>query len=269
MKITVIAEDTASCAGVVAEHGLSLYIETGKHTLIADTGASSTTLDNAHALGADLSKVDTVFISHGHYDHAGGLLSFAKINKNAKIYIHEKAFGDFYHGEKYIGVDKNIAALPEVVKVGGDISPDGEIFIFSGLSGKREPPEGNRLLSERLDGKEYPDEFLHEMCLVISENGRKILISGCAHNGILNILDRYSALFGDVPDYVISGFHTVKKDGYTDKDTDNICNTAREMALMKTVFYTGHCTGETPFEIMKGIMGDKLCAIHCGDVFEL
>ena len=111
-----------------------------------------------------------------------------------------------------------------------------------------------------------PDDFSHEQCLVITQNGKKILLSGCAHNGMLNILDRYREIFSSLPDYVISGFHLTKKYGdYTQSDLDTIAQTAKELAGMDTVFYTGHCTGSVAYDIMKRIMQDKLNPIHSGD----
>ena len=79
-------EDTDGGNGCVYEHGLSFYIETKKHKLLLDTGASDATLKNAEKLGIDLTQVDTVILSHGHYDHSGGIMAFAKLNPTAKIY---------------------------------------------------------------------------------------------------------------------------------------------------------------------------------------
>ena len=107
-----------------------------------------------------------------------------------------------------------------------------------------------------------PDSFAHEQCTVITERGKNVLVSGCAHNGILNILDRYCELYGGEPDAVISGFHMMKKTDYTESDIITIEKTAEELSRMNTVFYTGHCTGQVAFDIMKNIMGDKLNAIH-------
>ena len=76
MKIVTLMEDTPGKQQCYFEHGLSLYIETRKHRLLFDTGASQKTIENAVKMGIDLTKIDTVIISHGHYDHAGGLLDF-------------------------------------------------------------------------------------------------------------------------------------------------------------------------------------------------
>ena len=105
--------------GCLAEHGLSVYLETGKHKLLVDTGATDAFLRNAEFLGIDLKEVDILILSHGHYDHGGGILTFSKINPRARIYISEDAFAKYYHererGTDYIGLDPVIRGLPQVV----------------------------------------------------------------------------------------------------------------------------------------------------------
>ena len=109
------------------------------------------------------------------------------------------------------------------------------------------------------------DSFAHEQCLVISSEGKRLLLSGCAHNGILNILDRFREIYGTVPDAVVSGFHMMKASEYTPEEIENIEETAKELAGYKTMFYTGHCTGQSAFEIMKPLMPENLRPIHAGD----
>ena len=92
-----------------------------------------------------------------------------------------------------------------------------------------------------------------------------VLVSGCAHNGVINILEHYKMLYGDAPDVMISGFHMMKSSEYTEEEITAIEETARICNGLKTKFYTGHCTGETAFEIMKKIMGDQLQYLHTGD----
>ena len=147
--------------------------------------------------------------------------------------------------------------------ISGDRKIDGEISLFTGIQGRRFWPQSNLGLSMRVGGVDKQDEFAHEQCLVIHGN-KKLLISGCAHNGILNILDRYREIYGGSPDIVISGFHMMKKGGYTDEEKETIRQTAMELKKKDTVFYTGHCTGQNAIGLMKPIMQDKLIQIHCG-----
>ena len=106
MRITALAENTSVSDNFGAEHGLSLYIETDKHNILFDMGQTALFSENAEKLGIDLSMVDIAVLSHGHYDHGGGLKKFLSINDKAPVYINRYAFEPHYNGkEKYIGLD--------------------------------------------------------------------------------------------------------------------------------------------------------------------
>ncbi len=270
MKIINLIEDTSANNSCLYEHGLSFYIETKTHKLLVDTGASDAFLQNAEKLGVDIKQVDTVVLSHGHYDHGGGILAFAKDNPDAKIYIRDNAFGDFYHGKdkdkRYIGVDKRIAELSQVVKVNGNLQIDEELFLFTDVKGRKLWPSGNLQLYSIEDGVAKVDDYSHEQYLVIFAEGKKILVSGCAHNGMLNILDEYAKVVGGEPDMVISGFHMMKKQGFSEEDVAVIKETARELAKTSTKFYTCHCTGTDAYGMMKEIMREQVDFVHSGEV---
>lgn len=275
MKIINLIENTEGSRHCACEHGLSFYIETEKHTLLMDTGASGLLLENAKKLGVELTKVDTVVLSHGHYDHGGGILPFVQINPDAVIYLHRDACRAYYSTRwetkelRYVGLDPAIRELKQAVFVTGTYRIDDELTLFSDIGSSRDVPDGNRALKVRVaNGGGYEliqDDFRHEQCLVISEGNKKVLLSGCAHHGILNVMDRFRELFGEDPDVVISGFHMMKHEGYTPEDEDGIIRTARALREYRSVFYTGHCTDVKPFEDMKKIMGDQLLYVHCAD----
>ena len=266
MRIVTLVENSCGAENCIAEHGLSIFIETEKHKLLLDTGQTDAVVKNAKILGIDLSAVDTVILSHGHYDHSGGILPFSKLNHTAQIIMQRLAAEPHYNGERYIGIDTDILKLPNVRLIDGDMQLDDELFLFSGITGRRCYPQGNRKLSCLKDGVKTEDDFRHKQCLVITQNGKRCLLSGCAHNGILNILDRYKELFDSYPDYVITGFHMMKREGeHTEEEKAVIIQTAQELSQLDTVFYSGHCTGIPAFELMKVIMGDKLIALHSGE----
>jgi len=124
MKIITLVEDTKGMEGCGYEHGLSLYIETKNHKLLMDCGTTDMFLKNAEVLGVDLSQVDNVFLSHGHYDHSGGIIPFSKCNREAKIYLQKSAGEAYYHVteemEKYAGIDTAILDLPQTILLEGD-----------------------------------------------------------------------------------------------------------------------------------------------------
>ena len=269
MRIVCLIENTEGKAGCKSEHGLSYYVETAKHKLLVDTGASEAFLQNAEMLSVDVKQVDTVFLSHGHYDHAGGIMAFSEIKGDAPVYMQKAALKDYYHKDeavtRYIGIAPEIRELRQIKMVEGNHRIDDELFLFSQVTERELWPSGNLVLKEKKGEDFYQDEFFHEQYLVIEEGEKKVLISGCAHNGILNILNRYRRLYQAEPDAVFSGFHMRKKSGYSEEDIETIKKIAAELKKWKTKFYTGHCTGEEPYKIMKEIMGEQLVYVHSGD----
>ncbi len=278
MRVVNLIENTKGHDRCAYAHGLSFYVETSKHKLLVDLGPSDAVLCNAKELGIDLSKVDTVVLSHGHYDHSGGIMAFAKINSDARIYMQETADEDYYaddgeraEGERYryIGIDKAIAGLTQVVKIRGDHRIDDELDLFTIEKRSHDLPFTNKRLLMKENGELRRDDFVHEQYLVISAGDKKILISGCAHNGILSILDAFIEKYGAEPDMVISGFHLMKKTEYTDDELRHIISIGTELMRYSTKFVTCHCTGETAYEIMKNVLGDQLQYVHSGENVEV
>lgn len=284
MKIITLMENTQNDPSILAEHGLSVYIETKNHKILSDCGCTDAFMKNAALLGVDLTAVDSVFLSHGHYDHSGGILPFTEVNVNAPIYMQEKAVLPYYHKteteERYIGINTAIADLPQMKLLNGDVVIDEELAIFSNVTGRELWPKGNLALKKKVGNDFVQDEFDHEQYLIVSEKcndvvdkesltTKKVLISGCAHNGILNILEHYHSLYASYPDVVISGFHMKKKTEYTEEDIATIRETAKRLQQLPTTFYTGHCTGDIPFQIMKEIMGEQLVYAYSGSIFTI
>ena len=273
MRIINLIENTEGIDGCVYAHGLSFYIETSGHKLLMDLGPSEDTIKNAAVLGVDLSSVDTVILSHGHYDHSGGIIPFTKINDHALIYMQESAIKDYYADDgkdvlerfRYIGINKEIETLPQVRFLNGDAVIDDELEIFTIHSRSHDLPFTNKRLLVRVGNEYMNDDFNHEHFLVIRQEGKMVLISGCAHNGILSILDAYKDKYGKAPDMVVSGFHLMKKTEYSEKEMEEIKNIAYELKDYPTKFVTCHCTGLAAFDIMKNIMGDRIEYVHSGE----
>ncbi len=151
----------AGAEGCVPLHGLSLYIETERHRVLMDFGPSNYTLRNAERLGIDLGEVDVAVLSHGHYDHSGGLLAFAEMNTTAPIYMQRSAAGVNYAydgqemGHRYIGIDRRIAAeLPQVRLLDGDFKIDDELELFTVKSRRFPLPSTNKRILRRA-GREW------------------------------------------------------------------------------------------------------------------
>ena len=273
MRIVNLIENTEGNPDCVSAHGISFYVETKKHKLLLDLGPSEDTLRNAVALGIELSDVDTVILSHGHYDHSGGILPFTKINNQAVIYMQAAATDAYFADDgkdaperyRYIGIDPDIEKLPQVRFISGDTVIDDELELFTIQKRSHELPFTNKRLLVRKGDEYIRDDFRHEHYLVIRQDGKSVLMSGCAHNGILSILDAYMEKYGKAPDAVISGFHLMKKTPYREEEIREIEDIARELNKYPTIFFTCHCTGTDAFDIMKTIMGEKLSYVHSGE----
>jgi 7,8-dihydropterin-6-yl-methyl-4-(beta-D-ribofuranosyl)aminobenzene 5'-phosphate synthase len=277
MKVVNLVENTPGVEGLSALHGLSFYIETDRHRILFDAGPSEETVRNAEKLGIDLSSVDVAVLSHGHYDHSGGLAAFAAVNPSAPIYMQRSAAGEHYafdgedNGHRYIGIDGNLLKLSQIRLIDGDLCIDDEISLFTVKARKFPLPSTNNRILKKNDDGYVADDFVHEHSLYIRSGTSSALLSGCAHNGILNIMEEFIRRFGreNLPDVVISGFHLMRRDGYGARDTAEQDEIAHRLAGYPCVFHTCHCTGIEPYERMKQTMGDKLRYIRTGETLRI
>jgi len=275
MKVTVLLENEACRAGVKHEHGLSMHIETANHRVLFDMGPNAMFLENVEALGVDVKAVDAAVLSHAHDDHSGGLALFCKRNDHAPVYLQARAWGDYYVVTpkkcEYIGLERTLHRYDERFRlVEGVTRIDEGLTLFSGGMGRDYWSHANDSLREK-SGEDFPpDRFLHEQCLLVTENGRTALFAGCAHNGIVNILRRAEELLGRAPDAVFAGFHLYSPSLRRTEPRELVEAIARELAAReRTVFYTGHCTGAEAFAVLRETLGERLCAMHGGSVIEV
>ena len=132
MKITVLAENTSKKENIGCEHGLSLLIETEKHIILFDMGQSELFAENAEKLGIDLGNVDIAVLSHGHYDHGGGLKKFLELNSKAPVFINRYAFEPHFNAEKkYIGLDTELQYSERLVFTDEEYLIDKGLTLFS------------------------------------------------------------------------------------------------------------------------------------------
>lgn len=263
MIIRVLMENSTDHPGLAAEHGLSLYIEACGKRILFDAGQSAAFAANAEKLNVDLSAVDLAILSHGHYDHSGGLMRFLELNDHAPVYMHRRAPEPHYNGtEKYIGIDPVLMDHPRVVFTDDEFAIDHALRLTACAGRKAEYPDSAQGMCVKTDSGFAPDTFAHEQYLVIEENGRRIVVSGCSHRGVLNIVNWLS------PDVLIGGFHFMKLDPATE-DSVFLENAANVLLAHNCTYYSGHCTGETPFAFLKSRMGDRLHALHAGDAYTL
>ena len=264
MFIKCLVENTHNIKDELeSKHGLCFYIETKHHKLLFDLGPNDLFYKNALKAGIDISQVDTVIISHGHYDHGGGLATFLKYNSKATIYIQKSAYEAHYSKASFlivpIGINANFMNHPQVKLCHGHTVIDSELELFT-AEGNILPSPMNKTL---LGPDKTPDDFNHEHSLLIKEN-KTVLFTGCSHKGIFNILNSVKKMYPNI-DVVIGGFHLYNP--ATKKTADNayLKDFKKELDQYPEIFYTCHCTGEVAYNYLKS---EQVKYISCGEELE-
>lgn len=261
MKITALVENVSK-SELTAKHALSLYIETEHHKILFDVGSDNTLFENAEKRNIDISKVDTVIISHGHVDHGGALPLFLDINDTAKIYVQKKAFEPHFssRGAREISLVTALAAHDQVIAIQNNYKIDDELSLFT----VKNASKCHSAMNDTLYDRNGPDDFSHEQNLIITEN-RTVLIMGCGHNGIVNIMEAAEEYH---PTLCVGGYHLINP---TTKETVSsvlLDEIVKELsAYPQTQFYTCHCTGEVPFRYLSEKM-NNLHYLSCGESIE-
>ena len=261
MKWTVLVDNRTNNPSLETEHGLSILLETEKHSILLDTGASDVFIRNAERLGKDLSTVDYVFVSHGHSDHAGGLKHFMQINKKAKVIVSPDAIsGRFF--SKRGNLHSITTEWPEIcddrlILIDQTREIAKGLHIIAHIPQIHPMPKGNQnLYVQDSDGNYIHDDFCHELALYVDG----MLFTGCAHSGLENIL----AACPYPVNFVVGGFHLL--DGQeSEEELQELAERLKEQ-YPTTQFYTSHCTGDSVFEVMKGVMGEQLQSFRCGTI---
>lgn len=277
MRVTVLMENATPSSRFVAKHGLSLLLEVNGLKILFDMGPDASFLDNACTLGVDVAATDLAIVSHGHYDHGGGLAAYLDATRDvahpAPVYLSEHAFEEHLSGtperHRNIGLDPALAGDPRLVKTGELRALGHGLMLFSHTGHAHAPSASNSRLLERRDGAVVPDAFLHEQSLLVREGDRRLLVSGCSHGGILNIMDRAQTLAGGPLDAVVAGFHLMAPSAGTVEDPQATRLLARELACLPTRYYTFHCTGLDAYGLLRDELGDRVRYLCCGSVAEV
>ena len=288
MRVVSLLENTTDDDSMEIEHGLSLYIEAEVKKILFDMGQSDLFAKNAAKLGVDLTKVDFAVLSHGHYDHGGGMETFFKINHQANVYISKYAFEPHFNGKnRYIGLDLGILNnyKDRLIFTEDENRIDDKISIFNcnnntfvyklnpyglqrGIPKIEVLPDfkhGDVVEPYNAGLQLVPEDFHHEQYLMI-EGEKNVLFSGCSHKGILNIMSWCS------PDILIGGFHfkSLSLEGDELSESQKVLDYAAEVLnRYNCKYYTCHCTGVPQYEYLKTLMGNKLDYLSTGKILNI
>lgn len=270
-KITILVDNQAG-KGLVAEHGFSLWVQTGDKHLLFDTGQATAFEKNAAALGIDLAMTDMLVLSHGHYDHTGGVPTCLRAAGKAELYCHPGAVLPRYSVRD--GMAKSLRMPPDTMQAIDKLSAgrvhwvQHSLFITEtiGLTGPIPRETDGRKSSEPffLDSKGLrPDPIDDDLALWIRTEEGLIVCVGCAHAGLRNTLGYVRQLNKGLRiRAVIGGFHLMHAG---DPDIDQTIAALRAIAPVQII--PCHCTGDHAMAKLSAAFGAACCPGAAGMTF--
>jgi len=282
MEVVTLIENLVYKGDLKAEHGLSFLIKTEGYKILFDVGQTGALLDNAGYLGEELGDVDFIILSHGHYDHTGGLEKILEINENAKIIMKKNIVEEKYSSSdgtmREIGFklrDRYKNYPNEFILLEGDYTLGDGIKIIGDIDEYTDFENTQQELFVKEENKFIKDKFTDELFLVIEKDEKLNVITGCSHKGIINILrsainktgiERINLLLGGMHlSRLKAGKGKIK--GETDDGIEKTIQELREIDVDK--IYTNHCTGIDGFMKLKDAMKDKIDYSYTGSRIEI
>jgi len=243
-RLTTLAENQVapgSPRGMIAEHGLAVLIE-GKEKVLFDTGQGRALMSNASVLGVDLSEIDRVVLSHGHYDHTGGLKELLKRTGGVEVVAHPDVFADKRARGRHIGIPfkkgeleglgASFTLIKGPVEIGKGISSTGEVkrkSTFEDIEKRLLVKKGTSLI---------PDPLLDDLSLLLDTREGLTVVCGCAHSGAINTLEHARSLTGKEVYAVVGGIHLA---GAPEARLEKTIAAFKEMGVERLEL--SHCTG--------------------------
>jgi 7,8-dihydropterin-6-yl-methyl-4-(beta-D-ribofuranosyl)aminobenzene 5'-phosphate synthase len=272
-KCTILIENTNSeLLSAKVEHGLSLLIEAQNKRFLFDFGSTDKFLFNASLMNKNLDNLDFVSISHSHYDHSSGFLSFVKNHSVNEIIIGDNFFLPKYALNNdvltYLGCGFDRAFIEkENIKI-TEVTNLYEITDNMYFMNNFKPHYSFETIPERfVHGEEdalLKDNFFDEMSIVIDNNGELTFITGCAHAGILSMIAQVNEKFEGKVTRVIGGAHL------NIADEKRLKRTADELVKLgvKETFFC-HCSGDRITEVLKDATSIIAHKVSTGDIIKL
>ena len=270
MIITSLSDDYCPKRYLSGEHGLSILIETGGTRVLFDTGQGDVFLKNARRLGKDLSALDAVVLSHGHYDHGGGLSSLYRECPGARLFVgpgwEAARFSVSAAGAVDIGIAGPLAPRgslpPRVVRAALEVAEG--VFVLP-AAGDSAAISFDPRFRKGEGGREALDDFSDELSLLVKGKEGAVLVSGCAHRGIVEIARDAALLIPGARFRAIAGgFHLV------DASPERRLKVARGLAAMDPeAVLCAHCTGPDGYAALAAELPGRVSWLYAGRAVEL
>lgn len=268
IKITVLVDNYVDSSGLIAEHGLSYLIEVNGKRLLFDTGQGFALKQNVQNLGIDPKKIEFLILSHGHYDHTGGIEFVLGLKPNIKIYAHPKVCEPKYKmvgkNYKYIGIPTELRDKMEFVSILEPYEVVPGVFV-SGYVPKIDMGIRNKGLYKASSTGYIADTFDDEIFLLIRGSRGVVVVSGCCHLGLKNTLAYANRLAnGSKIRYYFGGLHLSKE-----PESELI---GMEEFLQKSNierFFVGHCTGLEAYVFLRERLGSRIEYFSTGKTKEV
>ncbi len=271
VRLTLLMDNRA-VPGLAAEHGFSLYIEFDGRRILFDTGQTAALMTNAQALGIDLKDIDDLVLSHGHYDHTGGVADVVSTARNAHVYCHPAAARHRYALQK--GRSRAIHIPPDAAAALSVMPPERLHQVTQrtslseriGLSGPIpretdfEDAGGSFFLDT--DG-EIPDDIEDDLALWVSTGRGLVVVTGCCHAGVVNTLRHVYRSHPDTPIHaMIGGFHLLNAAPL------RLERTIAELAAMEVEHIIAcHCTGDGAVQALEAALGERVTVGAAGKTY--
>jgi 7,8-dihydropterin-6-yl-methyl-4-(beta-D-ribofuranosyl)aminobenzene 5'-phosphate synthase len=266
LRLTVLVENTAAGRGLVPEHGFAALLETERGRVLFDTGASGRALaGNAAALGVALAGLDAIVLSHGHYDHTGGLAAALAAAPKARVHFHWRCTADRWARRfgfrKAIGMpQESRRALDRAQRqpVAGPTVLEEGVLLSGPVPGPPSPAQRGFLMDS--DGGPAPDAFEDEVFLLARTPEGWVLVTGCCHRGPGNTLAWARHLAGEEPIAAVVGGLHLKRLGRA--AWDEAASALREAGVREVL--AGHCTGEAALAHLAARLGQGVRPLRVG-----
>ena len=273
IKVATLSENTAN-AGFLAEWGLSMLLEVDGLRVLFDTGTSAITVYNAELMGVDLSTIDRIVLSHGHYDHTGGLRDVLRVTGPAEVIAHpdiwqdkcghspgepERPIGIPFSREELESLGASFVLSREPFKLSANMMTTGEIPMLNDY----EAIDTN--LCVRESGKEKPDALADDLALIVDAEFGLVVFLGCGHRGVINTLHHAQKLTGkDFIYAAIGGTHLISA------SEERLVKTAAALKEMRVQrLGVSHCTGPAASAYLAEEFGDAFFLNNAGTRFTL